>query len=44
MQGAAAADEVSDYLTKSDPDPELNYDINNDGVEDSLDVGPPQPV
>lgn len=44
MQGAAAADEVSDYLTKSDPEPELNYDINNDGVEDSLDIGPPQPV
>ena len=44
MQGAAAVDEVSDYLTKSDPEPELNYDINNDGVEDSLDIGPPQPV
>jgi len=44
MQGAAAADEVSDYLTQSDPNPELNYDINNDGVEDSLDIGPPQPV
>jgi len=43
-QGEAAVQEVEDYLTKSDPDPELNYDINNDGVEDEYDVGPAQPV
>lgn len=46
MQGAAASEEVQDYLSSDDSgsDTELNYDINNDGVVDEYDVGPAQPV
>ena len=45
IQGEAAVQNVEDMLMSgTDADPELNYDINNDGVEDEYDVGPAQPV
>jgi len=46
MQGAAASEEVQDYLSSGSGSEteELNYDINNDGVVDEYDVGPAQPV
>ena len=49
IQAGVAGEDILKYLgygadSSSSSDTELNYDINNDGLENNEDVGPPQPV